>query len=80
MAIKKTVIAQNENGVIFRLDKIPNTMFNFYVLQKKQYKDGTFLYHICVEVEKSRDYLILDRIRGTEADAVTRLEEIVENS
>ena len=37
------ILVDNENGTSFRYSKVPSAMFNFYVLHKKDYKDGTSL-------------------------------------
>ena len=80
--MKKTVLQESDNGIIFRFDKIPNTMFNFYILKKKTYKDKTHLYALCVELASApgQKYMTLDTIRGHKTDAIKKLEEIIRNS
>lgn len=80
--MKKTILQESEVGVIFRLDKIPNTMFNFYILKGKEFKDKTHQYKICVELaaKAGQNYWVLDTIRGHKADAIKRLDEIVKSS
>lgn len=80
--MKKTVLQESDAGIIYRVDKIPNTMFNFYILKKRRYKDGTHQYNICVELAADyiNKYWILDTIRGKKSDAIKRLDEIIKNS
>ena len=80
--MKKTVLQESDNGIIFRFDKIPKTMFNFYILKKKTYKDKTHLYDICVELAScpTQKYIVIDKIRGHKSDAIKKLEEIIKNS
>lgn len=79
--MKKTILQESEQGVIYRLDKIPNTMFNFYILKGRKFKDGTHTYKICVELAANIDkHFVLDTIRGHRSDAVKRLDEIITES
>lgn len=79
--MKKTVIRESTDGVVYRIEKIPSSMFNFYILKKRRFKDGTHQYNICVELASNNaKYWILDTIRGHKADAVKRLEDIIRNS
>lgn len=79
--MKKSVLQESDKGVIFRFDKIPNTMFNFYILKTREFKDHTHSYKICVELASNpAKYWVLDTIRGRKSDAVKRLEEIIRNS
>jgi len=79
--IMKTILCESDNGVIYRVEKIPNTMFNFYILKRRRFKDGTHQYNICVELAgDTTKYWVLDSIRGHESDAVKRLDEIIKNS
>lgn len=79
--MRKTVLQENENGAMYRLDKIPNTMFNFYILKGRSYKDGTSSYKICVELNADHNkHFTIDTIRGTKNAAVNRLDEIIRHS
>ena len=79
--MKKTILQESDAGIIYRIDKIPSSMFNFYVLRKKQFKDGTYQYNICVELATDPSkYWVLDKIRGYKQDAVKHLDEIIKNS
>ena len=81
MLMKKTVLQESDKGAIYRLNKIPNTMFNFYILKTRRFKDKTHQYAICVELAADPNkHWVLDRIRGHKADALRRLDEIVRNS
>lgn len=68
----------NDNGDIFTVLNIPNTLFNFYILKRKAYKDGTNQWNICCELANNHSkYMTLDIIRGTREDAYKRLKEIL---
>lgn len=84
------ILVDNENGTSFRYSKVPSAMFNFYVLHKKDYKDGTSLWHLCVEIAKApagksspdcvnttSNYIKLESFRGTKEQAKTKLDNIV---
>lgn len=77
--MKKTVIVESDNGSIFRAEKIPNTLFNFYILKRKrEFKDGTSTWQICVEYAANKNrYMVLDTIRGKRKDAEHRLDQIL---
>ena len=71
-------IHTNDYGDIFKVLNIPNTLFNFYILKRKVYKDGTNQWNICCELANDNSkYIILDIIRGTREDAYKRLKEIL---
>lgn len=86
----RIALIENENGTIFRYQKIPHNMFNFYILHKRNYKNGTSLWHLGVEVAKapagksspacvntSSNYIKLDSCKGTKEQAKQRLEAII---
>lgn len=86
----KTVLVENDNGVIYRYDKVPNGMFNFYLLKRKAYKNGKTLWHLCVEIAKppagkqgpeclttSSNYIKLQSFRGTKSEAEKQLDMII---
>lgn len=85
------ILTENENGTIFRYKKIPHNMFNFYILRKKDYRDGTSLWHLCVEIaaapagqsspsctKTASNYIKLESCKGTKEMAKSKLEEIIE--
>lgn len=74
------ILHTNDYGQIFRVNKIPNTMFNFYVLSRQEYKDGTHRWNLCVEHETTRNYIVLDSMRGTKEEAVAALLAIIGQS
>ena len=79
--MKKTVLQESDAGIIYRVEKIPNTMFNFYILKKRKFKDRTHQYNICVELAADTSkYWVLATIRGHKSDAIKRLDEIIKNS
>lgn len=84
------ILIDNENGTSFRYNKIPSNMFNFYALRRKTYKNGTSLWHLCVEiakapagksspscVSKTSNYIKLESFKGTKEQAKSRLNDIV---
>ena len=84
------ILVDNENGTSFRYNKVPANMFNFYVLHKKDYKDNTSLWHLCVEIAKTpagkaspncvntaSNYIKLESFRGTKEQARAKLDNIV---
>jgi hypothetical protein len=77
--VKKTIIRESPKGAIFRVDKIPNTLFNFFILKSdREFKDGTATWKICVEYPPKVDKpIVLDVIRGKRRDAERRLDEIL---
>lgn len=77
----KILLQESDHGVIYRYDKISNTMFNFYILKRRTYKDGTHQFNICVELAADTNkYFVIESIRGKKSDAVKRLDEIIKNS
>lgn len=88
--MSKSILTDNENGTIIRYDKIPHGMFNFYALKKRDYKNRTSLWHLCVEIAaapagkqspecvgKDSNYIKLENFRGTKEQAVKRLDAII---
>ena len=88
--MNKNVLTDNENGTIIRYDKIPHSMFNFYALHRRNYKNGTALWHLCVEIAaapagknspdcigKESNYIKMESFRGTKEQAIKRLDTIV---
>jgi hypothetical protein len=79
--MKKIKLAESDNGVIFRIDKIPNTMFNFCIIKRREFKDGTCRWSICTGLAAdTKKYMVIDTMRGTKTDATKRLEEIIKES
>ena len=74
----KTLLRESANGMVFKIDKIPNNMFEFFVLEKKAFEDGTKRYVIGVSptADDSKGF-VFDTIRGHKQDALKRLDEIV---
>lgn len=74
----KNIIYDNEFGCVFNIDHIPNSMFNFYVVKKRAYKDGSFQWNLCVENSLDNNkYFVLDRVRGSKQYAISCLEKII---
>lgn len=80
--MQKTILQESEQGVIYRYNKVPNDMFNFYILKKQTFKDGTHKWHLCVELAAAQGdkYIVIDSIRGKKGDAIKRLDELIKNS
>ena len=79
--MKKTKLNENDCGVIYRFDKIPNSMFNFYIIKRRTFKDGTHSWNLCVEYASnpSKFMVLQSGFRGKRADAIKRLEELIKN-
>lgn len=84
------ILTNNENGAILRYEKIPHSMFNFYALRKRTYKNGKSLWALCVEVskapagrkspacvDKDNNYIRLESFTGTKDEAMKRIDEII---
>lgn len=74
----KTLLRESSNGMVFKVDKIPSNMFEFFILEKKEFKDGTKRYAIGVSptANDSKGF-VFDTIRGHKRDALKRLDEII---
>lgn len=76
--VKKAVLRESADGVVYEYENIPSGMFEFYILQRRTYKDGTKNFDIGVSpVSDTSKGFILDRIRGTREDAETLLDKIM---
>ena len=74
----KKIVADNDCGQIFIAGNIPNTMFNFYVLKRKVYKNGSSLWNLCVEYNKNKKkYMVLDSVKGSKEYAIAYLENLI---
>ena len=74
------VLRENDAGVVFRAHAVSNLLFNFYILKRRTFKDGTCQWNICTEFARDMDkYMVLDIIRGDRAAAVARLNELLAN-
>ena len=79
--MKKTILQESDQGIIYRIDKIPSSMFDFYILKGRRFKDKTHSYKICVGLSSNPDKCwILAKIRGHKTDAVRALENIIQNN
>lgn len=89
--MNKITFTDNKNGTIVSYEKIPHGMFTFYVLRKRDYKNETSLWHLCVEIAAaptgkqspkcvgmSLNYIKLESFKGTKEQAVERLDAIIE--
>lgn len=88
--MNSTVLLENDQGIIYRYNKIPNNLLNFYMLKKRAYKNGNDLWHLCIEVatppsskkgpdccDTTHNYIKLESFRGTKSQAKARLDEII---
>ena len=78
--MNKTLLHESPDGMIYRIEKIPSGMFEFFILQKREFKDGTKSYDIGVSpTANTSKGFIFDRIRGHRSDAIKRLDQIIKN-
>lgn len=76
-----TTLRENEYGAVFHSDSVPNSLFNFYVLRRRLFVDGTARWNICCELKNNNArFLVIDTIKGTKEDAIRKLEDILSNS
>ena len=76
-----TTIRENDHGAVFHSDTVPNSLFNFYVLRRRLFSDGTARWNICCELSThDARFLVIDTIKGTKEDAIRKLEDILSNS
>ena len=74
-----TKIRENENGTVFHSDFVPAGLFNFYILRRRTFSDGTANWNICCEHRNDpNQFMILSSLRGTKEDAVLELKTILE--
>lgn len=70
MSLRKRILVNNSNGIIYRVKKVPSNMFEFFIHKRKEYKDGTASY--CIGVSPAWDTdksFVIDTVRGTLNDA-----------
>ena len=73
-----TTLRENHFGAVFHSDIVTSELFNFYVLRRRTYKDGSASWNICCELNGNENrYLVIDTIRGTREDAVQELKNIL---
>lgn len=78
--MKKTILTENPKGTIFRVEKIPNSMFEFFILQKREFKDGTKSYAIGVSpTADTTKGFTFTTIRGHRSDAIEELDKIIKS-
>ena len=88
--MKRMILMENNNGIIYRYSKVPNNMFNFYIWQRRKYKNGKSLWNICVEIAvppagknapdciySPSNYIKLQSIRCTKIEAKKQLDKII---
>lgn len=80
--MNKEILRESNAGIIYRINKVPASMFNFYILKKQDFKDHTHKYAIGVELAANpgKKYFVIETIRGHKSDAIKRLETIIRNS
>jgi hypothetical protein len=72
-----TVVAQNDNGVIFKSNKLPS-IFNVYILRTQYFKNGTCRWKIGIEHEHSiSKHFIIDSVVGSKEDAINVLKKLL---
>ena len=76
--MKKILIQESDTGMIFRFEKLPSNLFEFYILKTKRFKDRTHSYKICVGLAgDTKKCWTLKTIRGHKSDAIKALETII---
>ena len=76
--MQKTLLREISNGIVYKIDKIPSGLFEFFILQKREFKDGTKSYDIGVSpsTDTSKGFT-LSNIRGHRSDAIKELDRIL---
>ena len=78
--MKKTILQESEQGIVYRIEKIPSDMFDFYIMKGRAFKNGTHAYKLCVSLSSNPNKcLTLATIRGRKSDAIRSLENIVKH-
>lgn len=76
--MQKTLLRESPNGMVFKIDKIPSGMFEFFIVKRREFKDGTKSYDIGVSpTDDDSKGFTFDRIRGHRSDAIKRLDQIL---
>lgn len=77
--MKKILIQESDEGIIYRYDKIPSPMFEFIILKGQRYKDRTHKYTLYVNFQSApmSKAWKLAVIRGHKTDAIRKLDEII---
>ena len=76
--MKKTILVESPKGVVLRVEKIPSSMFEFFILQKREFKDGTKSYAIGVSpTANTNKGFTFKTIRGHRSDAIKELDNII---
>ena len=74
-----TTIADTPRGAIYEYSKIPSNMFQFFILEKRTYKNGDKQYAIGLYLTTNPEQsIIFKEIRGTKKDAIFQLERFIE--
>lgn len=78
----------NSNGTIYNTTLVDPNLFQFYLLKKKEFKNGEQEWNICVEInrdhpiyklmDKKDQYIILGKVKGSREDAYRQLHEMIE--
>ncbi len=75
---EKYVVLKNIKGDLYGVNPIPNELYNFYLLKRQQYRDGSNRWDICMELaSNSRKCWTLGSVKGFREDAERSLEKIL---
>ena len=78
--MKRTLLRESANGMVYKVDKIPSGMFEFFIVEKREFKDGTKSYDIGVSpTDDDSKGFTFKRIRGHKSDAIKELDKILKS-
>ncbi len=79
MTITKKTIAETPRGFIYELSEIPNNMFQFYILEKREYKNGERQYEIGAYLTSDpTQSLIIKTLRCRKKDVLLEFDDILD--
>lgn len=79
MTITKKTIAETPRGFIYELSEIPNNMFQFYILEKREYKNGERQYEIGAYLTSDpTQSLIIKTLRCRKKDVILEFDDILD--
>lgn len=79
MTMTKKTIAETPRGLIYELSEIPNNMFQFYILEKREYKNGESQYEIGAYLTSDpTQSLIIKTLRCRKKDAILEFDDILD--
>jgi hypothetical protein len=67
------MVLDNDKGTIYETP----FFFNIYCLRKWVYKDGSCMWHICLELKDGSKYMVVDTVKGSKEDAQKRCMDLM---